>query len=117
MSIRCGLIAAGVVLVFVGPVLADVGPPGPDGRVRDGRAAFYTAAAVCAGVAILFELALKVIVIWYILRDSRKRGTDPTIWVILAIFAEVIALIVYLCVRPPLNGSGERPRVSGPRDL
>jgi hypothetical protein len=52
---------------------------------------------------VLADILLKVLVILYIVRDAPKRGMDPLIWIIVAVFAEVIGLIVYLCVRQPLK--------------
>ena len=95
MSIRAGLIAA---------VLA--APEGAQAVARE----WAWAAVICVGVAVLAEVALKVVVILYVLRDAPKRGMDPTVWVVVAVFAEVIALIVYLCVRQPLRSHSHDTR-------
>ncbi|HEX3151717.1 MAG TPA: hypothetical protein VHR66_26835, partial [Gemmataceae bacterium] len=51
---------------------------------------------------IVILIVVKVVIILFIISDSRKRGMDPTMYVVLEIFTMVIGLIVYLCSREPL---------------
>jgi hypothetical protein len=66
-------------------------------------AGWAVGAAACVAVVVLAEVAMKAAVIWYVLRDAPRRGMDPLPWVIVAVFAELIGLIVYLCVRQPVK--------------
>jgi hypothetical protein len=124
MSIRASLFA--VVLALTGmsaQALADLAPgPGPRGQAgrqnprqnqADADADAATAGGVLCftGVFILLAIGLKVGIILFIVSDAKKRGMDPTMWVILEIFVGLVGLIVYLCVREPLlSERRRRPR-------
>src|SRR5262245_48859509 len=115
MSIRAGLIAAVLVVASAGDALAQVGPQGPrqnqnQGAKDAGAAAGAAGALLCIGVAVLIGLAVKVAIIWFIITDARKRGMDPTVWVLIEIFVGIIGLIIYLCVREPLLSEHRRRR-------
>jgi hypothetical protein len=96
MSIRASAIAAVLLLSTAGVALAD------DQAVKDEARTWAMGAVICIGLSVLMEIVLKVAVILYIVRDAPKRGMDPLIWIIVAVFAEVIGLIVYICIRKPL---------------
>jgi hypothetical protein len=102
MSNRAGLIAVAVVLMSAAAASADLGPPGRGPGQNDARA-WAGVAVICIGAAIALDIMLKVLVILYIVRDARRRAMNPLPWIIVAVFAEVIALIIYLCVRQPLR--------------
>jgi hypothetical protein len=114
MSIRRALIAVVLALVFLaGDAIAQVGPA-PRPKANNGNAGDAAAIAggmMCVfGVAILIGLGIKIFIILFIVSDAKKRGMDPTIWVILEIFVGLIGLIVYLCVREPLLTERQRRR-------
>jgi len=115
MSIRSGLIAAVLLVACAGDALAQVGPQGPRRNQNQpaqdaGAAAGAVGGLVCAGVAVLLAIGIKVAIIWFIIVDARKRGMDPTVWVLIEIFAGLIGLIIYLCVREPLLSERRRRR-------
>ena len=104
MSIRVGLTALALILAFAEPVLAQApGGRNPNQAGNDaGAAAAGIGALVCVGVSILIGLGIKIWIILFIIKDAKRRGMDPTVWVILEIFVGLVGLIVYLCVREPL---------------
>ncbi|HJZ93771.1 MAG TPA: hypothetical protein VKE40_23050 [Gemmataceae bacterium] len=115
MSIRAGLIAALLVAASAGDALAQVGPQGPrQNQNQQGRDAGARAGAagalLCIGFAVLIGLGVKIAIIWFIISDARKRGMDPTVWVLIEIFVGLIGLIIYLCVREPLLSERRRRR-------
>ena len=85
----------------------------PDSDTSGAAGAFAGAAVLiwgCACAAVLVGIAIKVAICVFIWKDTQARGTDPVMWLVLAIFFDIIVLIVWLIVRPPL-GSGP---VGGP---
>ncbi len=100
-----GLLTLAVVLGVAPQLWADAGfpagrRPAPGGG---GGGAAPAALAIgwlaCMGFALLLGIAIKIFIIVFIVKDCKKRGIDPTMWVILEIFFGLIGLIVYLCVR------------------
>jgi hypothetical protein len=63
---------------------------------------------ICMGVSFLIGIALLIWIILFTVKDAKKRGMDPTIWVVLEIFLGLIGFIIYLCVREPLKSGGGR---------
>ena len=101
MSIRAGLV---VLVLFLGIVETAVaqGPPRANGAQQAGANGAAAGAFICICLAVLAGLAIKIGIIVFIVSDARKRGMDPTIYVLLEIFVGIIGLIVYLCSREPL---------------
>jgi len=58
----------------------------------------------CWCAAALVGIAIKVGIMVFIYKDAQARGTEPMLWLVLAFFFDVIVLIVWLIVRPPLGG-------------
>jgi Phospholipase_D-nuclease N-terminal len=112
MSIRRTLVAVVLVLIFLaGDAVAQVGPaPRPRGNQNNpGDAAAFLGGMMCiVAVSALISIGLLVWMILFVVSDAKKRGMDPTIWVILIIFVGLIGLIVYLCVREPLLSERRR---------
>lgn len=121
MSIRSALIAFFVLIAMTGSLTADIGPgprPRPPGQPVNqrnqqnaGDAAAFAGGMLCIiGVAAIIGLVIKVLIIVFIVSDAKKRGMDPTVWVILEVFVGLVGLIVYLCVREPLLTERQRRR-------
>jgi len=113
MSIRAAAIAAVLLVATAGDLIAQVGPQ----NQRRNQQADADAAAAAAGgvmcvvlVGLVIGIAIKVLIIVFIVTDARKRGMDPTLWVLLEIFVGIVGLIVYLCVREPLLSERQRAR-------
>jgi hypothetical protein len=128
MSIRAKLIALVLLLGMTGygaPVFAQ-NRPGQPPQFQQNRnqqkanaddAAAVAGGVMCVGgVVILLGIALKIGIILFIVSDAKKRGMDPTMWVILEIFVGLIGLIVYLCVREPLLSEKRRRRMRDDED-
>jgi hypothetical protein len=100
----CGLAGTGLAQPF-GPQ-PNRGPMGPQANNNNQNAGDAAAAALggmmCIGVAVMIGIGIKVFIIIFIVSDARKRGMDPTLYVILEVFLGLIGLIVYLCSREPL---------------
>jgi len=61
-------------------------------------AGFYALiiAMMLGGIALVIYLAI------WVSKDAKARGVDnPTLWVLLIIFTNLLGLIIYLCIRPP----------------
>jgi hypothetical protein len=112
MSIRVGLMALALIATLADTALAQ-GPGGrnPNQQGNDaGAAGAALATLICVGVSILIGIGIKIWIILFIVKDAKRRGMDPTLWVLLEIFVGLVGLIVYLCVREPLLSErrGER---------
>jgi hypothetical protein len=102
MSNRVTAVAVAFILLIASATFADDSPDKTDTpALPKDTEKWAIGAAICIGLSVLVEIALKVLVTLYIVRDAPKRGMDPLIWIVIAVFAEVIGLIVYLCVRKP----------------
>jgi len=112
MSIRAAAIAALLLLATADNVLAQVGPQNQrrNQQADPDAAAAAVGGMICVGVAVVIGIALKVLIIVFIITDARKRGMDPTLYVLIEIFVGIIGLIVYLCVREPLVSEPRRSR-------
>jgi len=112
MSIRAAAIAAVLLVATAGNLFAQVGPQNQRRNQADADAAAAAAGGVMCVVLVglVIGVALKVLIIVFIVTDARKRGMDPTLWVLLEIFVGIIGLIVYLCVREPLLSERQRAR-------
>jgi hypothetical protein len=122
MSIRSALIALFVVIGMAGSLSADIGPGPrprpPGGPMNQGNNQNAGGAAVAGGmmclifgVAAVVGIGIKIWIIIFIVTDAKKRGMDPTVWVLVEIFAGMLlGLIIYLCVREPLLTERQRRR-------
>jgi hypothetical protein len=107
MSIRAGLLSLALLLSFV-EMAAAQGPK----KANDAQQAGAAGAAgflICAiAVGALIGIGIKIWIILFMVSDARKRGMDPTLYVILEIFVGIIGLIIYLCSREPLLSERRR---------
>jgi hypothetical protein len=121
MSIRSALIALFVLIGMTGSLTADIGPGPrprpPGGPVNQGNNQNAGGAAVAGGMMCLIfgvvavvGIGVKIWILIFIVTDAKKRGMDPTMYVILEIFVGIVGLIVYLCVREPLLTERQRRR-------
>jgi len=112
MSIRAAAIAAVLLVATAANLFAQVGPQNQRRNQADADAAAAAAGGVMCIVLVglVIGIVLKVLIIVFIVTDARKRGMDPTLWVLLEIFVGIIGLIVYLCVREPLLSERRRAR-------
>jgi hypothetical protein len=121
MSIRSALIALFVVIGMAGSLTADIGPGRgprpPGGPVNQGNNQNAGGAALAGGmmcliigVAAVVGIGVKIWILIFIVTDAKKRGMDPTLYVILEIFVGIVGLIVYLCSREPLLSERQRRR-------
>src|SRR4051794_26828680 len=88
MSIRAFLLAL-LLLGTIGVELAQA-QPGRAGNNRGQNQADPDAAAAVAGgfmcvvgVAVIIGIIIKVLIVLFIVSDARKRGMDPTLYVVL----------------------------------
>ena len=59
--------------------------------------------AALAGTAVLMVLSVYILLVGYIVGDSRRRGMRPLLWALLAIFIpNAIGIILYFILRDPL---------------
>jgi hypothetical protein len=128
MSIRAKLIALLLLLGMMGAATSVFAQnrPGQPPQFQQNRnqqkanaddAAAVAGGVMCVvGVSILIAIALKIGIILFIVSDAKKRGMDPTMWVILEIFVGLVGLIVYLCVREPLLSEKRRRRMRDEED-
>jgi membrane protease YdiL (CAAX protease family) len=72
--------------------------------------------AALAGVAVMVMVSIYILLVGYIVGDSRRRGMRPLLWALLAIFIpNAIGIILYFILREPLLqhcpkcGAGSRP--------
>src|SRR5262245_35488594 len=108
MSIRAAAIAALLLVATAGNLFAQVGPQNQRRNQADAAAGVVV---TCVGlVGLVIGIAIKFLIIVFIVTDARKRGMDPTMRVILEIFVGIVGLIVYLCVREPLLSERRRSR-------
>jgi hypothetical protein len=67
-----------------------------------GRLAWVPFAAL-AGVAVMLMISVYILLVGYIVGDSRRRGMRPLLWALLAIFIpNAIGIILYFILRDPL---------------
>ena len=59
---------------------------------------------VCWAIAVLVGLAIQVAILVFVYKDAKKRGAEPMLWLVLVFFTGLIGLIIWLIVRPPLQG-------------
>jgi hypothetical protein len=108
MSIRTFLVALLLLATIgTGALQAQPNRAGANNRAQNQADADAAAAAVggvmCFAIGIgVIAIVVKVLIILFIVSDARKRGMDPTMYVILEIFTGLIGLIIYLCSREPL---------------
>ena len=60
---------------------------------------FVTGGCVCS----LVYLAMKIAILVFVYRDAQARGAEPMLWLVLCIFTDLLGLIIWLIVRPPLK--------------
>jgi hypothetical protein len=59
--------------------------------------------AALAGIAVMLVVATYILLVGYIVGDSRRRGMRPLLWALLAIFiTNAIGIILYFILRDPL---------------
>jgi hypothetical protein len=59
--------------------------------------------AALAGVAVMLMVSVYILLVGYIVGDSRRRGMRPLLWALLAIFIpNAIGIILYFILRDPL---------------
>ena len=59
--------------------------------------------AALAGFAVMLMVSVYVLLVGYIVGDSRRRGMRPLLWALLAIFIpNAIGIILYFILRDPL---------------
>ena len=104
---KLGAFAVALLLVFglASLALAQAPNAADDNGVAAGTAmgglmAFWCG---CIAAAALIGIAIKIAIMIFIYKDAQARGADPMLWLILALFVDLIALIIWLIVRPPLR--------------
>lgn len=94
------LFLSGALFVGSSPRLwADAAPNFNQQGVRE----FFMGMIVCVGVFVLLTLGVHLFATIYIFRDCKKRGFNPTAWMIFSILLGLIGLIVYLFMRESLS--------------
>jgi hypothetical protein len=69
---------------------------------RHGSLAWVPFAAI-AGLTVMMVLSVYILLVGYIVGDSRRRGMRPLLWALLAIFIpNAIGIILYFILREPL---------------
>src|SRR5262245_65702307 len=98
MSIRAAAIAAVLLVATAGNVFAQVGPQNQRRNQADADAAAAAAGGVMCVVLVglVIGIALKVLIIVFIVTDARKRGMDPAACVRPELFVGIIGLSVHL---------------------
>ena len=113
MSIRSALLAVCLMLTSsadsfaaIAQVQAPVANPNkpPDAAVAAGAVGFF----VCIGIFVVALIGAHIWAVVFTLKDAKRRGMDPTPWIILEIFVGLFVLIIYLCVREPLLSERHR---------
>ena len=66
-------------------------------------------------VCSLLSLIINILIMVFLYKDAEKRGKSGILWAILGFFLSIIALIIWLLVRPPIGaapagggGAGDR---------
>jgi magnesium-transporting ATPase (P-type) len=57
----------------------------------------------CPCVAVLVVLAVEIACLVFVYKDAQARGAEPMLWMVIVFFTHFTGLIVWLCVRPPLQ--------------
>lgn len=70
---------------------------------QQGVQEFFIGMIVCVGVFVLLTLGVHLFATIYVFRDCKKRGFNPTAWMIFSILLGLIGLIVYLFMRESLS--------------
>lgn len=118
MTMRASLMAILLMVSSSEFASADMGP-GPRQRPGQGMnqnqpnddAGVLAGGFLCAiAIGAIIGIGIKIWIILFIASDAKKRGMDPTMWIILEIFVGLVGLIVYLCVREPLLSERRRSR-------
>jgi hypothetical protein len=69
---------------------------------RHGSLAWVPFAAI-AGLTVMMVVSVYILLVGYIVGDSRRRGMRPLLWALLAIFIpNAIGIILYFILRDPL---------------
>lgn len=66
--------------------------------------AFFTG-ALCI-IPIVMLIIVIVLAVW-VYKDAEKRGSSGALWLIIVIFTNILGLIIWLVVRPPIGGKKE----------
>jgi hypothetical protein len=57
----------------------------------------------CIAIFAVVWIAVKIAIIVFVYRDAQARGAEAMLWLILCLFTDLIGLIIWLNVRPPLK--------------
>jgi hypothetical protein len=80
-------------------------PPEPSSTSREEDVAFLGLSAFFAwllflAVAGLLAIVTQILILVWVVKDSRARGADGAAWLIVILLAPVVGLLVYLASRP-----------------
>jgi len=60
-----------------------------------------------------FIFIINILILIWVYKDAKKRGSSGALWVIIVLFTGIIGLIIWLVVRPPVRSPVRSP-VSSP---
>ena len=113
---KCWHVCALVLALFlgcVGDTFAQNRPPQQpplNQADKDVLVGFAVGWVICVGVMVVVGLVLTIWMIMFTLKDAKKRGMDPTIWIIMIVLLGWLGFVIYLCVREPIKTPRRRSR-------
>jgi len=95
--VRLAALCAVLVLLLGLALFAQQTTPG---EIPPEAAAGLAVAGIITVVAIIVGLVIQIIIIVFLYKDATRRGQSGALWAILGFFFGLIALIIWLIVRP-----------------
>ena len=68
--------------------------------------------ALVIGICIVVFIIFILIAIW-VYKDAEKRGSSGVLWLLIVLLTQIIGLIIWLVVRPPIGGEPKQKSDQG----
>ena len=108
---KLSIIVLGIIILSIG-ISNTVVATNPYGFDYDPTVFWAGLGALIIGICIVVFIIFILIAIW-VYRDAEKRGSSGVLWLLIVLLTQIIGLIIWLVVRPPIGGKPKQQSDQG----